>query len=152
MGYDKFFRNTYTKGTATVAGTLSVTGVATFTAAPVMSAGSKTTVQTVTSTATTLNAYGITSLASTVAGTKKYKLANPVAGQVKYIVAGTLSGSSALRKIIVNTTGHVFSSTNGASNKGITFSAAGESVTLVALTTARWHVVSNIGTTNSTTV
>lgn len=143
MGQEKIQRPIWTQS-------IECSSAATFAKRITVSQGTKDTVQTVTSTGTTIASYGAAYLSSTAAGTKKYVIGAPSSGATKIIFATVLSGSSALRKIISGSTTIFFQTTAGAAMRGISFKAAGRSVTLKGVSATKWAVVSNIGTTSST--
>lgn len=96
------------------------------------------------STAANLSNTGTTVISSTLA--KAYTLDAPtIPGQEKRIICDTATASTALRTV---TSAASFDGTNTFLN----FTADNQAISLVALSTARWMIVGNVGTVTATTV
>jgi len=109
-----------------------------------MSSGSVVPVQTVSSTATTINAYGVSLLSSTKPGVRSFNLARPFTGRRKDIIALIQSGSSSSFKIRVASTATItITSTGGTGIKSFSLPSGGEGVSLLGASTVKWVVVSH---------
>jgi hypothetical protein len=103
---------------------------------------------TISSTATVIPSYGFNIFAgSTVAGTKKYKIANPIgAGTEVAIIGGSLTGSSAAKAIVTNSSKtFIVTNTTKTYRKAIIAIGTGKggaNLQMIAISTAKFQVLS----------
>lgn len=120
-------------GSQTVSGTMTVTKTATF------SSATKVPVETVTSTATTLQNHGVSKFGSSVA--KSWRLGTPAAG-VEKVLWCSAGATGAIQKVIASTSNSInFVSTGGSKNVA-QFNKNNEMLRVVGFSTSQWLVCS----------